>query len=127
MKKIISLLTIFSIVFLNTQMVQATPTSDISNSIMKKYDLQTVQSTPKEIQPLSVANEKELEKLLNELDKAYKAAPTSDSQSQNFLQSTRVVNNKTLTHHETIFSLSNIGGKIVSNVNYTYLDSTSAL
>ena len=49
-------------------MVQATPTSDISNSIMKKYDLQTVQSTPKEIQPLSVANEKELEKLLNELD-----------------------------------------------------------
>lgn len=118
MKKLISVLTLFALVLFNTQIIQAAPTTNISSTTIKKYDLQTVQSTPSNITPLKVANEDELKKLLNELDKAYKAAPTATPKYS--LDSTRIINNKTVTHVETIFDLSSVGGKIISNLNYTY-------
>ena len=122
MKKLICLLSLVSLLFSN-QIVEAAETNDlISNNIINKYDLEKVVELPNNIVPIYVENEQELIELLEQLEKEYSdnGITSQNSNKLKSLLSTKIIDNKTFTHTETIFDLSSIGGKIVSEVNYTY-------
>lgn len=122
MKKLICALLLVSLFSTSTQIVNAAETNDsISSNIIKEYNLEELEKAPDNIEPIYVDNEQELTALLDQLEKEFsKKEITTEESNSISSRATIVVDNATLTHQATIFELSSVGGKIVSDVNYTY-------
>lgn len=133
MKKVICILTVVSLIFCNSLVTKAAEYNELEVSkLINEYDLEKVEDLPEDIVPIQVNNEQELATLLKQLEEVYSDVgidPNNLDDSEmiekginisNVARSTQVVNNKTITNQETIFDLSALGGKIVSDVNYTY-------
>lgn len=126
MKKLIGMLCVLAL-FCNTQVINASENNDlISSDTISTYELTEVEEAPQNINPIYVENEEELIELISQIEEEFSdPGITSDTTSKiennnKMLGSTLIKNNVTLTHQATIFELSSVGGKIVSDVNYTY-------
>lgn len=118
-------------ILLFSMVVNAEEKSNIDfKTIVQEESLEIVDKIPEGIIPIYVDNEEELKTLLIKLERVYldkgsvqtseKLLKVPNNPGDMMLQSTQLVNNKILTHSETIFDLSSLGEKIVSDVNYTY-------
>jgi len=113
--------------------------NSVSPEVLEQYNLQVVQDVPDNVTPIYVKDENELKALLDNIQADFDNQ--SITSSENNIQSSNsnilptpnaiitpfaVFGPFTETNKKNVFNLSAIGGKIISEIKYTYtlIDST---